>query len=199
MIYAYIRVSTGKQTVETQKIEIRKYCKERRLRHVVFIAETVSGTKKPEKRKLGQLIERVQKGDLVITAELSRLGRSLIMILNVLQSFLDKGVDVHTVKEGYELGDNIQSKVIAFAFGLSAEIERQLISERTKAGLERAVKHGKKIGRPKGKKNRRCKLTGRCRYIMRLRTFGKSKAEIARELGVSWLTLNNFMIRYKIK
>ena len=122
MIYAYIRVSTGKQTVETQKIEIRKYCKERRLRHVVFIAETVSGTKKPEKRKLGKLIEQAGKGDLVITAELSRLGRSLIMILNVLQLFLDKGVEVRTVKEGYELGDNIQSKVIAFAFGIYSAV-----------------------------------------------------------------------------
>ena len=112
---------------------------------------------------------------------------------------MNNEIKVFTVKDGYELGNNITSKVLAFAFGLSAEIERQLISERTKAGLERAVKHGKKIGRPKGKKNRRCKLTGRCRYIMRLRTFGKSKAEIARELGVSWLTLNNFMIRYEIK
>ena len=199
MIYAYIRVSTGKQTLENQKIEIRRYCKERRLRHVVFVAETVSGTKKPEKRKLGKLIEQAQKSDLVITTELSRLGRSLMMILNVLQLFLDKGVEVRTVKEGYELGDNIQSKVIAFAFGLSAEIERQLISERTKAGLERAVKHGKKLGRPKGKKPSRYKLTGKGGYIRRSRAAGKSKAEIARELGVSWLTLNNFMIRYKIK
>ena len=199
MIYAYIRVSTGKQTLENQKIEIRRYCKERQLRHVVFVAETVSGTKKPEKRKLGKLIEQAQKGDLVITAELSRLGRSLIMILNVLQLFLDKGVEVRTVKEGYELGDNIQSKVIAFAFGLSAEIERQLISERTKAGLERAVKHGKKLGRPKGKKPSRYKLTGKGGYIRRSRAAGKSKSEIARELGVTWETLNNFIIKCKIK
>ena len=199
MIYAYIRVSTGKQTLENQKIEIRRYCKERRLRHVIFVAETVSGTKKPEKRKLGKLIEQAQKGDLVITAELSRLGRSLIIILNVLQLFLDKGVEVRTVKEGYELGDNIQSKVIAFAFGLSAEIERQLISERTKAGLERAVKHGKKLGRPKGKKPSRYKLTGKGGYIRRSRAAGKSKSEIARDLGVTWVTLNKFMIRYKIK
>ena len=121
------------------------------------------------------------------------------MILNVLQAFLEKGVDVHTVKEGYELGDNIQSKVIAFAFGLSAEIERQLISERTKAVLERALKHGKKLGRPKGRRPSRYKLTGRGAYIRRSRAAGKSKSEIARELGVNWLTLNNFMIKCKIK
>lgn len=199
MVYAYIRVSSGKQTLENQKIEIRRYCRERRLRNIVFIAETVSGTKNPEKRNLGKLIEQAQKGDLVITAELSRLGRSLIMILNVLQSFLDKGIEVRTVKEGYELGDNIQSKVIAFAFGLSAEIERQLISERTKAGLERAKKHGKKIGRPKGKKSSRYKLTGKGSYIRRSRSAGKSKSEIARELGVNRLTLDNFMIKCKIK
>lgn len=193
MIYAYIRVSTGKQTLENQKIEIRKYCKERRLRHVVFIAETVSGTKKPEKRKLGKLIEQVQKGDLVITAELSRLGRSLVMILNVLQSFLDKGVEVRTVKEGYELGDNIQSKVLAFAFGLSAEIERNLISERTKAGLARAVKEGKRLGRPKGRKPIRYKLTGKGGIIRMARLEGKSKSEIARNLGVMWVTLDRYM------
>ena len=120
------------------------------------------------------------------------------MILNVLQAFLERGVDVHTVKEGCELGDNIQSKVIAFAFGLSAEIERQLISERTKAGLERAVKHGKKIGRPKGKKNRRYKLTGRGGYITRSRADGKSKSVIARELGVAWVTLDRYMKKMRL-
>ena len=199
MIYGYIRVSTGKQTLENQKLEIKRYCKIHRLRKIVFIQETISVMKKPEKRKLGNLIEKTQKGDIVVIAEISRLGRSLMMILNVLQQFLEKGVQVRAIKEGYELGDNIQSKVLAFAFGLSAEIERNLISERTKAGLTRAVKEGKKLGRPKGKKNNRYKLTGKGEAIRRAKAVGKSKSAIAREFDVSWITLNNFMTRYKIK
>lgn len=161
MVYGYIRVSTGKQTLENQKLEIRRYCKFHRLRNIVFVQETVSGTKRPEKRKLGNLIETTKEGDIIVIAEISRLGRSLMMILNVLQSFLEKGVQVRAIKEGYEFGDNIQSKVLAFAFGLSAEIERNLISERTKAGLARALKEGKKLGRPKGRKPSRYKLTGK--------------------------------------
>lgn len=195
MVYGYIRVSTDKQTVENQKIEIRHYCKERKLRNIQWISETVSGTKKVEKRLLGDLLNKVDKGDIVVIAEISRLGRSLIMILNVLQSFLEKGVEVRAIKEGYELGDNIQSKVLAFAFGLSAEIERQLISERTKAGLVRARKLGKQIGRPKGKKPLKYKLTGKGSYICREIKKGRSKSELARELGVTWITLNKYYKR----
>lgn len=199
MVYAYIRVSTGKQTLENQKIEIRQYCRERRLRHVHWIAETVSGTRKPEKRKLGRLLSAVQKDDIIVIAEISRLGRSMLMILDVLQSFLERGAKVYSIKEGYELGDNIQSKVLAFAFGLSAEIERQLISDRTKAGLVRAIKAGKKLGRPKGKKPRRYKLTGKGGFIRQKRLAGESKSAIARSLGVTWVTLNNYMIKRNIK
>lgn len=199
MVYGYIRVSTGKQTLENQKIEIRRYCRERRLRNVQWVQETVSGTRMPEKRKLGALMGEVRAGDVVVVAEISRLGRSLMMILNVLQSFLEKGVQVRAIKDGYELGDNIQSKVLAFAFGLSAEIERQLISERTKAGLVRAVRAGKKLGRPKGRKSRRYKLTGKGAFIRRARAVGKTKSGIARELGVAWVTLDRYMKRLAIR
>ena len=122
----------------------------------------------------------------------------MMMILNVLQLFLEKGAQVKAIKEGYELGDNIQSKVLAFAFGLSAEIEKNLISERTKAGLQRAVKEGKKLGRPKGRKPSRYKLTGKGGFIRRARANGKSKSEIARSLGVAWITLDRYMKRLKI-
>ena len=184
-VYGYIRVITGKQTLENQKLEIRRYCKMRRLRNVQWVQETVSGTRAAEKRKLGGLIQAAREGDIVVIAEISRLGRSLLMILNVLQSFLDRGVEVRSIRDGYELVDNIQSKVVAFAFGLSAEIERQLISERTKAGLVRAVREGKKLGRPKGKKPSRYKLTGKGGYIRRERGKGRTKSELARELGVT--------------
>lgn len=198
MVYGYIRVSTGKQTLENQKIEIRRYCKQMQLHGIKWISETVSGTKTPEKRKLGNLLETVQKDDIVVIAEISRLGRSMLMILDVLQKFLEKGVQVRAIKEGYELGDNIQSKVIAFAFGLAAEIERQLISERTKAGLLRAVKAGKKLGRPKGVFPSKYKLSGKDGFIKQEREKGKTKAEIARNLCVTWVTLDKYMKKVRI-
>lgn len=199
MVYAYIRVSTTYQTVQNQKLAIREYAKYHRLRNIQWIAETISGTKQPEKRKLGELLIKVQKDDVIIITEISRLGRSITMILNVLQTLLDKGVKVIAIKEGFELGDNIQSKVLAFAFGLSAELERTLLSERTKLGLERAKKEGKQIGRRKGQKPKRYKLTGKCAYIKRERENGRSKLSLANELSVTWVTLNKFMQAHKIK
>lgn len=135
---------------------------------------------------------------MIIITELSRLGRSITMILNVLQILLEKQVKVIAIKEGYELGDNIQSKVLAFAFGLSAELERTLLSERTKLGLERARKQGKHIGRKKGQKPSKYKLTGKAAYIRRERKQGRSKNSLAKELNVTWITLNNFIKMYHI-
>lgn len=198
MNYAYIRVSTNLQTVQNQKLAIKDYAKRNRMHNVQWVSETISGTKAPDKRKLGGLIEIVQKDDTIIVTELSRLGRSLMMILNVLQSLLDKGVNVVSIKEGYSLGDNIQSKVIAFAFGLSAEVERTLLSERTREGIERARKQGKHIGRRKGQTSKKYKLTGKGAYIKRQRLQGRSKNSLAKELGVTWITLNKFMIKNKI-
>ena len=193
MNYGYIRVSTDGQTVENQKLAIRNFCRYRRLRHVQWVAETISGTKKPEKRKLGSLLSTVQEGDTIIVTELSRLGRSLMMILDVLQELLEKKVSVIAIKEGYELGDNIQSKVLAFAFGLSAEIERTLLSERTKQGLERARKAGKQIGRLPGQKPLHYKLTPHRYKIRHWLKEGRSKLSIARELGVTWCTLDRII------
>ena len=198
MIYGYIRVSTEKQTVKNQKMAIRAYCRQRRLHNIVWIDETISGTKKPEKRKLGQLLQLVTEDDMIIVTELSRLGRSMIMILDVLQLLLDKHVKVIAIKEGYELGDNIQSKVLAFAFGLSAEIERQLLSARTKLGLERARKAGKRLGRRKGEKLKRHKLTGKGAYMRRELEKGRSMRSLARELHCSWSTVNTYLREHGI-
>lgn len=140
-------------------------------------------------------MENVQDGDLIICTELSRLGRSLIMIMNVLQHFLEKNVSVWTIKDGYRLGDDIQSKVLAFAFGLSAEIERKLISERTKQGLQRAKEKGTRIGRVKGKKNTYYKLSKYDTYIKKQLLKGRSKLSLAKELGVTWKTLNTHLQR----
>lgn len=193
MIYAYIRCSTIGQNTESQKLAIKNYCKYHRLRKVQWISENISGTKQPEKRKLGNLIQLAQENDVIIITELSRLGRSLVMILNVLQGFLDKKVKVIAIKEGFELGDNLQSKVLAFAFGLSAELERTLLSERTKLGLQKARKEGKQIGRRKGQQPSVYKLTPYRYKIRHWLKEGRSKRSIALELNVTWQTLDRFI------
>ena len=128
MIYGYIRVSTDKQTLENQKFEILEFCEKKNIRINKWISETISATKKLNERKFGRLMKKLKKGDVVIVSEISRLGRNLLQIMGILNECMEKEVMVITVKEGYELGNNINSKVLAFAFGLSAEIERSLIS-----------------------------------------------------------------------
>lgn len=155
MIYGYIRVSSDKQTVENQRFEINNFCKREKLHIDGWIEETISGTKNYTKRKLGKLLDKVQAGDIIISSELSRLGRNLFMIMEILSICMEKNCKVWTIKDNYRLGDDIQSKVLAFAFGLSAEIERNLISQRTKEALARLKAEGKTLGRPKGKEPKR--------------------------------------------
>ena len=161
MVYGYIRVSTDKQTVENQRFEIENYCKERGMIVGSWIEETISGTKKVDERKLGKLLNKVKKDDIIICAELSRLGRNMFMIMSILNYCMENGIKVWTIKDNYRLGDDLTSKVLAFAFGLSAEIERNLISQRTKEELARKKSEGISLGRPKGRKYSHYKLTGK--------------------------------------
>lgn len=160
MIYGYIRVSSDKQTVENQRFEIGKFAARQNLLIDDWIEETISGTRNYDKRELGKLLKKVKKGDLIICAELSRLGRSLFMIMEILNFCLSRECRVWTIKDNYRLGEDLQSKVLAFAFGLAAEIERDLISHRTKEALNRKRAEGVVLGRPKGRKSRFVKLSG---------------------------------------
>ena len=193
MNYGYIRVSSDKQTVENQRFEINNFCKKENLMIDGWIEETISGTKNYDKRKLGELLNRVQKDDLIICAELSRLGRNLFMIMEILHICMNKECKVWTIKDNYRLGDDIQSKVLAFAFGLSAEIERNLISQRTKEALAMRNAQGIHIGRIAGSHNQYLKLTGYEEVIQEMLSFGISKAEIARRLNVNRTTLWRFL------
>lgn len=152
MIYGYIRVSSDKQTVENQRFEIERFCKVNNIGIDGWIEETISGTKAYNKRQLGVLLRKVQKDDVIICSELSRLGRSLFMIMEILSICMKKECRIWTIKDNYRLGDDIQSKVLAFAFGLSAEIERNLISQRTKEALARKRAEGVQLGRPLGRR-----------------------------------------------
>ena len=192
MTYGYIRVSTEKQTVENQRFEILRFAQQQGLTVDGWIEETISGTKNYDKRKLGELLAAVQEGDLILCAELSRLGRSLFMIMEILHLCMQRGCRVWTIKDGYRLGDDIQAKVLAFAFGLSAEIERDLISQRTREALARKKAEGVHLGRPKGALSKRVKLTGKEDAIRILRAEGTSWAQIARLLHVDRSTLVRF-------
>ncbi len=150
MTYGYIRVSTDHQTVENQRFEIINFCRQQNLPIDDWIEETISGTKAYNKRVLGRLLRRIRRDDIIICTELSRLGRNLFMIMEILNICMRKECRVWTIKDHYRLGDDLQSKVLAFAFGLSAEIERDLISQRTKEALARKKSEGITLGRPVG-------------------------------------------------
>ena len=192
MIYGYIRVSSDKQTVENQRFEINKFCERENLTIDGWIEETISGTKAYNKRQLGALLKRIQKDDLIICAELSRLGRSLLMIMSILNECLKREAQVWTIKDNYRLGSDISSKVLAFAFGLSAEIERNLISQRTKEALARKRAEGGVLGHPKGVKNTRTKLSGHEDAIKVMRENGLSYPEIAKCFHVHPVTVSRF-------
>ena len=200
MIYGYIRVSTDKQTVENQRFEIMCYAKKNNLNIDKWIEETISGTISPKKRNLGRLLHKVRSGDTIICSELSRLGRSMFMIMSILNGLMENEVAVYTVKEGYKLGQDLQSKVLAFAFSISAEIERNLIAERTTEALKRRKAEGVVLGRPKGRKNTVYKLTGKEDLIQQMIDEGYAKTYIIKYFHVSSATLYNFMrmqgIRY---
>ncbi len=195
MIYGYIRVSSDQQTVENQRFEINNFCAKERMSIDGWIEETISGTKNYNSRQLGKLLKMTTKGDLIICAELSRLGRSLFMIMEILNICMNKECRVWTIKDNYRLGDDIQSKVLAFAFGLSAEIERNLISQRTKEALARKKAEGVILGRPKGIKSRpeKYKLFGKQKLITELLLADVSKRKIAEICKVDRNTLARFL------
>jgi DNA invertase Pin-like site-specific DNA recombinase len=195
MIYGYIRVSSDKQTVENQRFEVGNFCEREQLNIDGWIEETISGTKTYNKRELGRLLKKVQKDDLIICAELSRLGRNLFMIMEILNICMTKECRVWTIKDNYRLGEDIQSKVLAFAFGLSAEIERNLISQRTKEALVRKKAEGVVLGHPQGRKSDpdKYKLSGKKILITELMDAGVSQREIAKICKVDRNTLARFL------
>ncbi len=198
MIYGYIRVSTDKQTTENQRFEILKYADDKKLHIDHWIEETISATKQLSRRKLGNLLNHMQEGDILLVTELSRLGRSLMEVMSILHTLMEKEVKVYTTKERYELGNNINSKVLAFAFSLSAEIERSMIASRTKEALARKKSEGARLGRPTGKLSSITKLSGKDDLIRDYLQRNIPQTVIARLLNVNRLTLRNYIITRKL-
>lgn len=183
MIYAYVRVSTPHQTLENQHYELLKFADQHTLRVDTWITETVSGTKAYSDRVLGQLLAQLTAHDTLLITELSRLGRSRLEIMRILAILLGKQVTVLSVKEGLELGDTLNATVLAFAFGLAAEIERKLIAARTQEALARKKQEGTPLGRPRGSLSRHTKLIGRDAEIHRLLEKRVAVSAIARLMG----------------
>lgn len=195
MIYAYIRVSTDKQTVENQRYEIDNYCRTRSIAIDRYIEETTSGMKDVDKRKLGELLKRMKKNDTLIASEISRLGRRLLEVMSILDNLIKRKIKVITVKEGFELCDNLQSHVIAFAFSLASEIERSLISQRTKEALARKKSMGVSLGRKTGGTNATHKLDKYRNLIKTMVDYGYTKADICRKVKCQYATLDKHLAR----
>ena len=191
MIYGYCRISTNHQQVDNQKHEIKTFADKTNIKIDKWIEETISSKEALTNRKLGKILKKLKKGDILIASELSRLGRNLLEVMGILQNCLEKDCQIWTLKENYRLGADIQSKVLAFAFSLASEIERQLISERTKNSLQRLKDEGKHLGRPYGFGYK--KLQKKHNKIKELLNKNVSKSEIARLMGCTWSTLNRYI------
>lgn len=201
MIYGYLRVSSDDQDVNSQKQGVVKFAKEKEWKIDEFITdEGVSGGKDPDKRNLGPLLNKLKKDDIVIAAEISRLGRDLYMVMDILHFCMKTGCKIYTVKDNFSLDDNIQSKVLAFAFGLAAEIERQMIRQRTREGLRLRMKLGVLLGRPIGKQTDEnvMKLTPHKNDIIKALEWGASIRSIAAKLGVDRNTVARNLMRWNI-
>lgn len=203
MIYGYLRVSSDDQDVNSQKQGVDKFAKDHNWEIAKYISdEGVSGGKDPDKRKLGPLLKLIKEGDIIICSEISRLGRDLYMVMDILHFCMEKKAKIYTVKDNFVLGDDIQSKVLAFAFGLAAEIERQMIRQRTKEGLRMRVKLGVLVGRPGGvmeHSNNACCLEDKKEQVIEQYKWGVPVRRLAENFGVERATIVRWLHRWGVR
>ena len=192
MIAAYLRVSTEKQNPDNQKEEILRYAKSRRISVDLWVTETVSGKKNEKKRKLGSLLRRLKPGDTLIVTEISRLSRTLTDIMEIMGKCLKKKIRLYTTKEGYSFDDSINSKVLCFAFGLVAEIERNLISMRTKEALAVRKANGVQLGRRKGSCTKLRILQDNHTEVLSMLKNGYTIASVCKHFCLSRETFNKY-------
>lgn len=200
MIYGYLRVSSDEQDVNSQKQGVDAFAAQREWKIDEYISdEGVSGGKDPDKRNLGPLLKKLHKDDIVIAAEISRLGRDLFMVMDILHFCMKVGCKIYTVKDNYSLGDDIQSKVLAFAFGLAAEIERQMIRQRTKEGLRLRMKMGVLCGRPLGRTNDNYEVDKYKDEIIKAIEWGATIRTIAKKINIDRATISRALMRWKAR
>jgi DNA invertase Pin-like site-specific DNA recombinase len=192
----YLRVSTQDQDLEKNKGDILRLTNEKGLGHVAWVVEKVSGTQDWRERKLGKVLLEMKEGDTLIVSELSRLGRSTLQILEVMKLAKEKGIAVYAVKGGWSLNDSMESKIVLTMLAMVAEIERDLISERTKEALRAKQAAGIKLGRPKGPG--KSKLDKYREEIIALLQVGSRQNYIASRYGVTPASLSNWLKRSSI-
>jgi DNA invertase Pin-like site-specific DNA recombinase len=194
-VYGYVRVSTKDQSYDYQKNQILLYANDNKLGNVTFIEDVVSGAKKWQSRAIGELVtDKMQAGDILLVNEFSRLGRSLLDVLEILKVLKEKGCQVHIVREKMIIGDDISSKLMVFMFSLVSEIERDLIKSRVQEGVQNAIKNNpdRSWGRKKGSQYK-SKLDDKRESITELLQKGLSKSSIAKILDVNYQTLNSYI------
>ena len=194
---SYLRVSTEEQDTEKNKADVLKFANERNFGRVHFVEEKVSGTKSWKERKIKKIIDELGERDRLIVPELSRLGRSMLEIMEILALAKEKGIAIYDVKNGWELNGTIQSKVMALVFSIVAEIERDLISKRTTEGLRAARARGKLLGRPKGPG--KSKLDEHREEIIALLKTGSTQVYIAKKYCTSQPNLYNWLNKNRLQ
>ena len=194
-VIAYIRKSKDKQSFEHQEYEIEQYAEKHNLKIDRWVEESISSRKELKKRQLGKLLEELQDGDILIATEISRLGRSLLEVMGILQTCLEKNCQVWTIKESYNLKNDLQSQLLAVVFSIGVSIERSLLSQRTKTALDAKKAAGVKLGRPFGAESKKLKLSKNTKRIRDLLDKKVPKAQIARIMGVQKITLRRFIKR----
>lgn len=194
---AYLRISTIDQDIEKNKADILKLAHEKQLGNVCFIEERISGTVSWKKRKIYLIIHNAKKGDVIIVSELSRLGRSMLEIMEILSIISEKKLSLYSVKGDWHLNDSLQSKIIAMVFAMASEIERELISSRTKEALRAKKAQGIKLGRPKG--TGKSKLDKFKPEIEALLLNGSTQKFIASRYDTTEANLYNWLLKHGLK
>ncbi len=197
--YAYLRISTNQQDVDNQRHGILEYANQKSLGPLEFVEDSVSGQQKWRERELGQLLTKTaQKGDVIIFGEISRMARSTLQVLEILECCMHKGLSVHIAKQQMVLDDKLPSRITATVLGLAAEIERELISLRTREALAKRKAAGKPLGRPKGRQSAKLKLDPRKQEIQMYLDKGISKRSIAKLVDCAPSTLYYWLERNQL-
>ncbi len=195
--YAYLRVSTETQDIENQKLGILEYCNARQLVPVEFVQETKSSRVSWEEREMGRIVNRLQAGDNLIVSEVSRMARSTLEVLKILELAAKKETSVHIVKNGMVMDGSMQATITATILGLAAQIERDFISMRTKEALAHRKAQGLPMGRPRGPA-KHVKLDEHRAQITDYLKKKVSKRSIARIIECSPTTLHAWIKRNKL-
>jgi len=194
--FGYLRVSTPDQDVEKHKTDILSLANQKNLGQVRFVEDTASGRISWKERKIADVMEQASTGDNIIVSELFRLGRSMLECMEILSIALDRKINIYAIKGNWQLNQSIQSEIVAMAFSIAAEIEHDLISQRTKEALRARKASGKPLGRPKGPG--KSKLDPFRLEIKALLANGSTQKFIAHRYNTTEANLHNWMRKRKI-